>query len=326
MSKDTLKDGRQPGFYIIDNEIIEDYGAAIGVYGVAVYNVLVSYANQHGQNAFPSYQTIAEKIDISRPKAIETIKLLVDVGLITKTERYDNAGDKTSNAYTIVNVKGGKPHLPPSKQKQPRVVNKDNQGGKRGLPDQDPMNNTQSEQERQVDKQPAKPEQPTATKASLSLSANEYLPGIPDPRKQATANVVAETVIEVKKLGVNESQFREVVDALLDGFGKKPLVDAGDDRVLNYTQGVALTVMRMSDKFRTPSGIKTIFDSWLANDYRGDSMPTSEQFKEHASLMAANKVVCTRKDKKTTTGSNGKADYVSPLRRMKIYDGSEVAA
>lgn len=26
MSKDTLKDGREPGFYIIDNELIDNYG------------------------------------------------------------------------------------------------------------------------------------------------------------------------------------------------------------------------------------------------------------------------------------------------------------
>ena len=150
MSKDTLQDGRIPGFYIVDNELIDDYGAIIGVYGIAVYNVLAKYANENGSNIFPSYQTIADTLDISRPKVISTIKILVDAGLVRKTARFDSAGDMTSNHYVLVNIKGGKPCLPPSQQgsppsqhRKPRVVNDVNQGGKPRLPDQDPINKTQ---------------------------------------------------------------------------------------------------------------------------------------------------------------------------------------
>ena len=150
MSKDTLKDGREPGFYIIDNELIDNYGPTIGVYGVAVYNVLAQYANKNGSRIFPSYQTIADKLGISRPKVIDTIKKLIDVGLIKKSPRIDSAGDMTSNEYMLVKLKGGKQDLPPSKQdlppskrEQPRVVNDVNQGGKPRLPDQDPVNKTQ---------------------------------------------------------------------------------------------------------------------------------------------------------------------------------------
>jgi hypothetical protein len=129
-------------------------------------------------------------------------------------------------------------------------------------------------------------------------SSNEYLPGLPDPRKRPTAQtLVAERTMQAKALGVDAMAFRLVVDALLDGFGKKALADAGDEKTLNHAQDVALIVMGISERFRTPTGVATVFKSWHDNDWRGDSLPTSEQYKEHASLMAAGKVVCTRKDK-----------------------------
>lgn len=129
-------------------------------------------------------------------------------------------------------------------------------------------------------------------------SADEYLSGLPDPRKRnGKVSGAAENTMQAKLLGVSAEQFRLVVDSLLDGFGKKPLADAGDERTLNHAQLVALTVMGISEKFRTPEGIADIFASWRENDYRGDTVPTSEQFKDHASLMASNKVTCNRKDK-----------------------------
>lgn len=148
------------GFYIIDNFIIDEYGPKIGVYGVAVYNLIVKYTNDEGTNAFPSYQTIANKLGMSRPKAIETVNLLIEVGLIEKEKRTDLAGDATSNLYSLVRfggkqrlpdgdygLLGGKRGLPPGKPRLPQVVNVVYQGGKRGLPYQYPMNNTQSERE-----------------------------------------------------------------------------------------------------------------------------------------------------------------------------------
>lgn len=124
------------------------------------------------------------------------------------------------------------------------------------------------------------------------LKANEYLPGIADPRKKQPAQrTVAERLLEAKALGLSAEQFRLVVDALLDGFGKRALVDAGDDVVLGFVQDIALTVVKMSDRFKDSEGIKAIFSSWREFDWRGKtSLPTSEQFKEHASLMVAGKV------------------------------------
>ncbi|TXH54717.1 MAG: hypothetical protein E6Q97_10265 [Desulfurellales bacterium] len=154
-----------------------------------------------------------------------------------------------------------------------------------------------------------------------ALSADEYLPGILDPRKRnGRVTGVPENVMEAKKLGLDAEQFRLLVDSLLDGFGQKPLADAGDDRVISHAQLVALRIMGISEKFRTPEGIASIFASWKENDFRGDTLPTSDQFKEHASLMASNKVTCNRKDKKSSkpfAGNNGQAQP-SQLRKMTI--------
>lgn len=317
MKEDTLVDGREPGFYIVDNEIIDHYGSTIGPYGLAVYNVLSYYANKKGEQIFPSYQTIADKIGISRPKVVKAIQQLVDLKLITKTARHKETGESTSNQYTLVNVKGGKPHLPPSKPHLPRVVNDVNHGSKPRLPDQDPINNTQLDQEREIAlPQPASPNSAASPSLSLQAKEGEYMPGLPDPRTSRT-DVIADLMVQVKRMGVGAKQFRLMVDVLLDGCGKKPLADAGDERVLKRAQEVVLTLMIVSDKFKTPEGIQSIFDSWRENDYRGDTVPSSEQVKEHASLMASGKVVCTRKPKQGST--NGQATP-SVSRRMQVFE------
>lgn len=120
MSKDTLQDDRRRPFYMIDNDIIDKYGAQIGAYGVAVYNLLARYASNQDKKAFPSYQTIANKLGMSRRKVIETIALLIDAGLIHKDQRFDEVGDAASNTYTLADLGGGSaPHAPPSAQSAP---------------------------------------------------------------------------------------------------------------------------------------------------------------------------------------------------------------
>lgn len=164
MSNDIIRDERRRNFYVIDNDIIDKYGEKIGVYGIAMYSLIARYANQNGESAFPSYRTITRKLCISRPKAIETINLLVSLNLITKEKRYDSAGDSTSNLYALVDLGSGKRgllpsncNLPPGKPDLPQVVNVAYQGGKRGLPDQDVVNKTQIYKD---DDDPASPETP----------------------------------------------------------------------------------------------------------------------------------------------------------------------
>jgi hypothetical protein len=128
MSTDKLRDGRRPPFYIIDNAIIDEYATKIGVYGIAVYNLIARHADANGENAFPSLTTITKKLGIGRTKAAETIQLLIDTGLIEKERRTDEAGDASANLYTIVHLGGSTQSVPPSTQPVPQVVLSEYQG------------------------------------------------------------------------------------------------------------------------------------------------------------------------------------------------------
>ncbi len=103
--QDTLVDKRDPGFYIVDDEIVDEYGARLGPLGLAVYNVLVRHANKHGTSSFPSYQTIADKLGITRNSAIKGVKILLDEKVIGKRARTSESGAPASNSYRILPIK-----------------------------------------------------------------------------------------------------------------------------------------------------------------------------------------------------------------------------
>lgn len=109
---DKLQDRRDPGFFMIDYEIIDIYGAQLGVYGIAVYNVISRYANRNGENAFPSHQTIADKIGASKRKVAECIETMIELGILTKQQRKTETGALTSNTYTLLPIKNTTPIAP----------------------------------------------------------------------------------------------------------------------------------------------------------------------------------------------------------------------
>ncbi|HEX8747422.1 MAG TPA: helix-turn-helix domain-containing protein [Pyrinomonadaceae bacterium] len=162
---DQLIDGREPGFYIVDEELIDDYGSEIGTLGVAVYNVLVRHANRSGSSSFPSYQTIADKLGISRTTAINGVKILIEHKLIRKEARTDEAGDAASNNYKILHIKkrraqseevvqnldhppeklirrGSTKSTPPSTESAPPLIQILDHGGTESVPELDTSNQT----------------------------------------------------------------------------------------------------------------------------------------------------------------------------------------
>jgi hypothetical protein len=89
-----------PGWYWIRKDLIEKgYGAKIGPYGIAVYNVLAYYSDNKTQSAWPSFQTIADKSGMSRRKAIEVINQLEKLGLIYIERRGDKR--KTNKIWLL---------------------------------------------------------------------------------------------------------------------------------------------------------------------------------------------------------------------------------
>ncbi|NWJ46414.1 MAG: helix-turn-helix domain-containing protein [Chloroflexi bacterium] len=87
---------KEAGFFIVDNEVLDNYGSRIGAYGIAVYNALCRFANSDGE-CFPSYQAIMERTGMGRSSVINSLAKLEEVGLI---EAQDRPGH--SKVYTVL--------------------------------------------------------------------------------------------------------------------------------------------------------------------------------------------------------------------------------
>lgn len=66
-----------------------------------VYLYLYHCASRADRTAFPSYQTIADALEITRKTAMHAVARLVERGLLQKEHRKTDAGDYTSNWYVI---------------------------------------------------------------------------------------------------------------------------------------------------------------------------------------------------------------------------------
>ena len=94
----SVRDGRKPGWFHVDNDIIDHYGAAIGATGIAVYCALARYADRDGR-AFPSHKRLSENLGIARNTLRAALRKLEEVELITITPQKDANG--VTNGTTI---------------------------------------------------------------------------------------------------------------------------------------------------------------------------------------------------------------------------------
>lgn len=85
-------------FTIILNKHITN--KEIDTYEFRVLCYLLMLADDDG-TCYPSYKTIAERIDISETKAKNSIKKLIDIGIIKKEKRNKADGSATSNLYVV---------------------------------------------------------------------------------------------------------------------------------------------------------------------------------------------------------------------------------
>ena len=105
-STDILTDARRPGWFWMDDDIIDRYGRILGATGIAVYAYLARRAAPNGVS-FPSYGTIAQDLAISRKTAIIYVKKLEELGLLVVQRR--NGRGRRSNVYQLVNIRGRAP-------------------------------------------------------------------------------------------------------------------------------------------------------------------------------------------------------------------------
>jgi hypothetical protein len=89
-------------FFSIDNDLIDVHARHIGAIGIAIYNVLARYANRKTGECWPAIGRIASILQLARSTVKVYLRKLEEVGLIAITERQDEAGDPTSNLYTLL--------------------------------------------------------------------------------------------------------------------------------------------------------------------------------------------------------------------------------
>ncbi|MGH1276982.1 helix-turn-helix domain-containing protein [Bacillus cereus] len=98
----TLVDRRRRGFFMIDNEIVDD--ARLTHKEMAVYMVLCRYLNQETGSCFPSLPTIGKKVGMSKNTVIKALNTLIEIGYVTKEKRSSKDQGDMSNVYYVNDV------------------------------------------------------------------------------------------------------------------------------------------------------------------------------------------------------------------------------
>jgi hypothetical protein len=81
----------------VDNSIIDNLAATIGIYGLGIYVAIKRHLNQKTGDCYPSYQTIAKKLHIDRGTVIRYVKKLKAFNLLDPQLRFKEDGSPTSN-------------------------------------------------------------------------------------------------------------------------------------------------------------------------------------------------------------------------------------
>ena len=95
------------GWAWFDKRIITRYGRLLGPNGVAVYMALAVHADSEQQTCFPSYQTIAKQLNMSRPTVLKAIKLIITLYLASKQWTQSPEGDPGPNLYAMLEIPNG---------------------------------------------------------------------------------------------------------------------------------------------------------------------------------------------------------------------------
>jgi hypothetical protein len=102
--KIEIRDHRQPGWFWLDNEMIDIHGREIGVYGLAVYCCLARHADNRSQRAWPGIRGMAERLGTGKDQVYKALWAL-EVQKLVSIERRPGQG----SIYTLRAVGRGVP-------------------------------------------------------------------------------------------------------------------------------------------------------------------------------------------------------------------------
>lgn len=89
--KNTIRNLSGGDWYWISRAFLLSYGRTLKPSGIAVYNVLASFANSKTQSCFPNYRTIAQIAGTSKRTVSEKMRQLEKLELI-RLERQKGQG------------------------------------------------------------------------------------------------------------------------------------------------------------------------------------------------------------------------------------------
>ena len=120
MTGDRVVDKRRTYTFYIDDAAIDSFAEQIGVYGIALYALLVRHSRHH--ETFLGYKFMMSKLQIGRSTLVRTLALLEEVGLIAIETRRAEVGDYDTKLYKILDLshlRGGTTRVPPGTPETP---------------------------------------------------------------------------------------------------------------------------------------------------------------------------------------------------------------
>jgi DNA-binding MarR family transcriptional regulator len=91
-------------FFGIPNNIIDTHGRTLGAIGVGIYTALARYADRQTGECWPAIAKIERVLGLARSTVKVYLHKLEALGLIEIEERWDAAGDRTTNLYTLLDA------------------------------------------------------------------------------------------------------------------------------------------------------------------------------------------------------------------------------
>jgi GntR family transcriptional regulator len=174
----------------IDNSIIDNLPAQIGIYGLGIYVAIKRYLNTKTGDCYPSYKTIAKKLHIDRGTVIRYVKKMKELKIISPEWRFKEDGSHTSNQYNFQPAENSAPsnfHAPEKPgatgggTKQPEVVVEDNQPSSTEPPEQSPSPNKKQRTITDVDFYASKNQSSLSCSHSQSLTPTDKQKTCPHP-------------------------------------------------------------------------------------------------------------------------------------------------
>ena len=104
MKNIEIRDTRKGNWFWVENLILTDYLATIGMLGFTLYSCLAMLSKGNSQVS-SSYNELAKTLDVTPRTIIKTIKILSEVGLIGIDKRLDQHTGYETNLYTLLAVK-----------------------------------------------------------------------------------------------------------------------------------------------------------------------------------------------------------------------------